>query len=86
MNFKQISYVYVARVIEDTKVLHLTQKEKDEGSEICWFEPAEALKKMSECYDKVKASEYSSVYSTKIIIKRDMCILQKYLESLNGNI
>lgn len=86
MNFKQISYVYVAKVIEDTKVLHLTQKEKDEGSEICWFEPAEALKKMSECYDKVKASEYSSVYSTKIIIKRDMCILQKYLESLNGNI
>lgn len=45
MNFKQISYVYVAKVIEDTKVLHLTQKEKDEGSEICWFEPAEALKK-----------------------------------------
>lgn len=86
MNFKQISYVYVAKVIEDTKVLHLTQKEKDEGSEICWFEPAEALKKISECYDKVKASEYSSVYSTKIIIKRDMCILQKYLESLNGDI
>lgn len=85
MNFKQFSYVYVAKVIEDTKVLHLTQKEIDEGSEICWFKPIEALQKISECYDKVKASEYSSVYSTKIIIKRDMFILQKYLESINDN-
>lgn len=85
MNFKQTSYVYVAKVVEDTKTLHLTQKEIDEGSEICWFEPMEAYKKISECYDKVKASEYSSVYSTKIIIKRDMCILKKYLETLSEN-
>lgn len=82
MNFKQISYVYIARVIEDTKILHLTQKELDEGAEICWFDPEFALEKMSNCYDNVKSSVYSSVYSTKIIIKRDMCILQKYLDSL----
>lgn len=80
MNFKQTSYVYIAKVIEDTKVLHLTQKEIDEGSEICWFEPKEALDKICECYNNIKPSKYSSIYSTKIIIKRDMCILQKYLE------
>lgn len=82
MNFKQISYVYIARVIEDTKILHLTQKELDEGAEICWFDLEVALEKMSNCYDNVKSSVYSSVYSTKIIIKRDICILQKYLDSL----
>lgn len=83
MNFKQISYVYIAKVVEDTKTLHLTQKEIDEGAEICWFKPVEAFKKISKCYDKVKASEYSSVYSSKIVIKRDMCILNKYLEIIN---
>ena len=86
MNFKQISYVYVAKVIEDTKVLNLTQKEIDEGAEICWFKPQEAFDKISMCYDNIKASEYSSVYSTKIIIKRDMCILKRYLDSRIDNI
>ena len=85
MNFKQTSYVYVAKVIEDTKTLHLTQKEMDEGSEVCWFEPIEAYQKISECYDKAKDSEYSSIYPTKIIIKRDMCILKKYLETIGEN-
>lgn len=80
MNFKQTSYVYIAKVIENTKVLHLTQKEIDEGSEICWFEPKETLDKICECYNNIKPSKYSSIYSTKIIIKRDMFILQKYLE------
>ncbi len=33
-NFKQISYVFVGKVLEDTKQLNVTQKEKDEGAKL----------------------------------------------------
>lgn len=81
MNFKQTSYIYSANVKEDTKQLHLTQKEIDEGAEICWLTLEEALNYMTKCYDHLKASEYSSIYSTKIIIKRDICILKYYMNN-----
>ena len=42
-NFKQISYVYVGKVIKDTKQLNLTQKEKDEEVKLVWGEPFKAL-------------------------------------------
>ena len=31
-NFKQISYVFVGKVLKDTKQLNVTKKEKDEGA------------------------------------------------------
>ena len=35
-NFKQISNVFLGIVIEDTKILNVTQKEKDEGARLLW--------------------------------------------------
>ncbi len=34
-NFKQISYVFVGKVLKDTQQLNVTEKEKDEGAKCC---------------------------------------------------
>ena len=82
-NFKQISYIFVGRVIKDTKELHMTQKEKDEGGILLWETPQKALELISDCYDKLVASKYESVYTTKFIVLRDRKILEYYLKNIN---
>ena len=67
-NFKQISYVFVGKVIKDTKQLNVTQKEKEEGAKLLW-----------ESFDNLIASKYESVYHTKFIALRDRNILEYYL-------
>ena len=79
-NFKQISYVFVGKVLKDTKQLNVTQKEKDEGAKLLWETPENALKLITESYNKLIASKYESVYHTKFIILRDRKILEKYIE------
>ena len=79
-NFKQISYVFVGKVIEDTKNLHLTQKEQEEGAILTWQYPFEALDLIMNSYDNLVASKYESVYHTKFIVLRDSRILQYYLK------
>ncbi len=81
-NFKQISYVYVGRVIKDTKQLHVTEKEKDEGAKLLWETPQKALELITECYNNLIASKYESVYTTKFIVLRDRKILEKYIKEL----
>ena len=39
-----------------------------------------ALELIKECFDKLVASKYESVYSTKFIVLRDRKILEKYIE------
>ena len=78
-NFKQISYVFVGKVIKDTKQLHVTKKEKDEGAKLLWETPEKALELVKGCYDKLVASKYASVYSTKFVVLRDRKILERYL-------
>lgn len=78
-NFKQISYVYVGKVIKDTKELHVTEKEKDEGAKLLWETPQKALELITECYNNLIASKYESVYSTKFIVLRDRKILERYI-------
>ena len=78
-NFKQISNVFYGKVIEDTKQLHITQKEKDEGAELLWETPQKALELITECYDKLVKSDYESVYSTKFVVLRDRKILEYYI-------
>lgn len=80
-NFVQTSYVYVAEVSKDTKKLHLTEQEKDEGSELCWYTPEIALKQINDSYEKLIPSKYSNLYSSKLIIKRDSSILKYYIEN-----
>ena len=43
-NFKQISYIFVGKVLKDTKQLHVTQKEKEEGAKLLWETPENAIK------------------------------------------
>lgn len=80
-NFVQTSYVYVTKVSNDTKKLHLTKQEKDEGAELCWFKPEVALRQISDSYEKLIPSKYSNLYGSKIVIKRDSSILKYYIEN-----
>lgn len=78
-NFKQISYVFVGKVIKDTEQLNVTQKEKEEGAKLLWEIPENGLKLITECFDNLIASKYESVYHTKFIVLRDRNILEYYL-------
>ena len=82
-NFKQISYVFVGKVLEDTKQLNVTEKEKDEGAKLIWETPEKALELIIDSYDKLIASKYESVYNTKFVVLRDRKILEKYIEMEN---
>ena len=83
-SFKQLSYVYVGKVIEDTKALHVTEQEEKEGAKLLWEKPENALVLIKDCYDKLLPSpceaDLSSVYHTKFIVRRDTKILETYLE------
>ncbi len=80
-NFKQISNVFVGKVIEDTKHLNVTQKEKDEGARLVWETPQKALELIKDCYGKLIKSNYESVYTTKFIVLRDRKILEYYIKN-----
>ncbi|MCI8587194.1 MAG: NUDIX domain-containing protein [Clostridia bacterium] len=81
-NLKQISNIFIAKVINDTHKLNLTEKEKSEGAKLLWVEPKEALKLVTDCYDKLLPSDYDDVYDTRFVVLRDRKILEYYL----GNI
>ena len=78
-NFKQVSYVFVAKVLNDTKELYLTSKEAHEGARLVWETPSRALELITNCYDKLVASSYESIYFSKFIVLRDRKILEKYI-------
>ena len=84
-SFKQMSYVYVGKVIEDTKSLHVTEQEEKEGAKLLWEKPENALVLIKGCYEKLLPSpceaDLSSVYHTKFIVKRDTKILETYLDN-----
>lgn len=84
-NFKQTSYIFIAKVISNKNKLNLTQKEKDEGARLLWVEDTEALKLITECYDKLKESKYENLYHSKFIVMRDKYILNYYLEAKKNN-
>ena len=78
-NLKQTSHIFVAKVVNDIHHLNLTKKEKDEGAKLLWVEPKEALKLITECYDKLLSSDYDDVYGTRFVVLRDRKILEYYL-------
>lgn len=82
-NYIQTSYVFVGKIVNKLENLELTKMEQDEGGERLWMKPVQALTKMKENYNNLKASEYTNLYSTKIVAKRDIKILETYLK-LNG--
>lgn len=79
-NIKQISYVFVGKVLKDTKQLNMTEKEKDEGAKLLWETPEKALELIIKSYNELVASKYNSVYATKFVVLRDRKILEKYLK------
>lgn len=81
-NFKQISYVFVGKVLKDTKQLNLTDKEKDEGAKLLWETPKKALELTTKCFNELVPSKYSSIYSTKFVVLRDRKIIEYYLSIL----
>ena len=83
-NLKQISNIFVAKVINDTHKLNLTEKEKSEGAKLLWVEPQEALRLVTDCYDKLLPSDYDDVYDTRFVVLRDRKILKYYLEKINN--
>ena len=84
-SFKQMSYAYVGKVIEDTKILHVTEQEEKEGAKLLWETPEKALELIKDCYDKLLPSpceaDLSSLYHTKFIVRRDSKILETYLQN-----
>lgn len=78
-NYVQTSYIFVGKIINKLENLELTKMEQDEGGERLWMKPEQTLMKMKENYNKLKASEYTNLYSTKIVAKRDIKILETYL-------
>lgn len=81
-NFKQISFVFVGKVKEDTETLHLTPKEQDEGAILTWEYPFKALELITNSYDNLIASKYQSVYHTRFTVFRDRKILEFYLNKV----
>ena len=82
-NFKQISYLFVGKVLKDNNKLELTQKEKDEGAKLLWVDKEEGLKLITDCFENLKESKYENLYHSKFIVLRDRYILEYYLETLN---
>lgn len=80
-NFKQISYIFIAKVINNRNKLNLTAKEKTEGAKLLWVDDSQALKLITECYDNLKESKYENLYHSKFIVLRDRYILEYYLKN-----
>lgn len=79
-NFKQISYVFVAKVLNNTKGLHLTEKEKDEDAVVMWVSLREAVELVNGCINNLVGSKYDDLYRSLFMVKRDSEILNYYKE------
>ena len=77
-NFKQTSYVFLSHVTNDTKELHLTKKEIEEGSKLLWMDIDDALNSIKNSENNLVSSKYENVYHTKFIVRRDYKILKYY--------
>lgn len=80
-NFIQKSYVFKSKVLRDTNKLEITDREKEEGAKLIWLYPNEALEKMKDSIDLIKESRYENKYNSSFIIKRDITILEYFLNS-----
>ena len=59
------------------------EKEQGEGAMLLWLSPTDALEKIANCLEKLKASpvdEAESLYSTKFVVLRDKSILEYYIK------
>lgn len=80
-NFKQFSYVFIAKKTLDKNELKLTKKEMEEGTEFIWLDVLEALNRMKNSLNTLKASNYDNIYRSKFMVLRDIKILENYINS-----
>lgn len=83
-NFKQISHIYMADVVNQSSTSY-TKQEIDEKTSMLWLTPHDALAKIKSCYDCLNDSDYASIYMTKFIILRDTAIIEYYIRLLERN-
>jgi ADP-ribose pyrophosphatase YjhB (NUDIX family) len=69
----QISYAYVAEAIGSPQEIHLTEKEQSEGFSLVWMDIHDVLRVM-------KLQDTPESYSGVFIQKRDLAILEFYLQ------
>mgnify|MGYP000949579318 FL=1 len=81
-NFKQLSFVYKARKVDELESNDLTEKEKAEGTEYVWLPKLQAPRKMKESLEKLGSSDYDSVYRTRFMVLRDVRILDHYINNV----
>lgn len=79
-NFRHISYVFVGKVLEDTKQLHVTNREAAEGANVLWETPEKALELTKNCYDELVAKEHEAIYNSRFVVLRDRKILERYIK------
>lgn len=77
-NFIQISYVYIAHVIKDTKKLDLTKKEIKEKNKLIWLDIKTAMKVIKEAETSLENSKDEESYFTRFVLRRDYNILEYY--------
>ena len=80
LNLKQVSYIFVAKVVKNIHKLNLTEKEIDEGAQLIWVTPNDAIRLITDCYDKLAPSKYEDVYATRFVVLRDRKILEYYFK------
>lgn len=81
IEFKQISHIFISKVLEDTHKLELTPKEKEEGARLVWVTPKEAFNLINECYNCILSSNKNNSYSGKFVALRDKKILEYYIKT-----
>lgn len=81
-NFKQLSFVYKARKVDELESNNLTEKEKAEGTEYAWLPKLQVLRKMKESLEKLGSSDYDLVYRTRFMVLRDVRILEHYINNV----
>lgn len=80
-NFKQTSYIYVARVVSGKGIPNYTKEEQQENSTILWLSITNALKVLKESENNLIPSKFESrlsLYHTKFIVRRDYLILRYF--------
>ena len=66
-------------------MLHLTQKEIDEGAVLLWLDINYALFLIKDSLNNINASKYENLYHSRFIVKRDYEILKYYINYISFN-
>ena len=83
-NFKQISYVFIGRVLNNTNQLHLTEKEKLEETRVLWQTLEEGLKSIKNSEQSLVGSMFDSRYQSLFMVRRDAEIIEYYKKMKNN--